>query len=258
MSIIRPSFGKNATLEIAVLATYGKEVFGIDLASKAFVRFDLDLPEFSDINFNTYSIWKISLSPEQITSDPSRPELIEVVDITPVGQVKKKRSIVQLCKSTSAPRDLPILGFNGPSISYGQLTGRSPSMSIIELTKRQAIRKNSYDEITLSFPWGPIITSLPLGNDSELELIKRAPGPLTSDKDISAILGFRPKFVLVGLARPKNGYCRKMALGLLPEKISRKTTRAFKSRLMETDNSPDEEYSLEIEAIGKPDGDLNE
>ncbi len=234
MSAIRPSFGENTSLEIIVLANYANEIFGIDQETRSFVRFEVEPQDYTHITFNPFALWKIRLSSEPGPSDPSRPELIGVTDITPLGQIHKKRAIAQLGKECSSPESIPLLGFNGPSISYGQLRGRSPSVTIIELKKRQAIRKNSYGEITISFPWGQVIASVPIGNEAEWQIFEKADRPLNSDKEIASVLGFRPKYVVLGLAKPKTGYCRKMAVGLLPEKISRKTAKALRAIQLES------------------------
>lgn len=238
MSLIRPSFGENEYLEIAVLANFGNEIFGIDQESKAFVRFDINSSKFDHLTFNPFALWRVHLSGERATADPSRPELIEITDVEPIGQVHKKRSISVLGKECSSPTSIPILGFNGPSISYGQITGKTPSVTVIELEKRQAIRKNSYGEITISFPWGQIIASLPIGNEYERQVFEEANRPLNSDKEIASVIGFRPKYVVVALARPRAGYCRKMAVGLLPAKISRRTAKVLAQRQRESASLP--------------------
>lgn len=229
MSAIRPSYGEDTSMEIVVLANYGSEIFGVDQQTRAFVRFDVDSDLFAHLTFNPFALWKIRLGSDPAPADPSRPEFIETTEIIPIGQVHKKRTIALLAKECSSPTSIPILGFNGPSISYGQITGTSPSVTLIELAKRQAIRKNSYGEITISFPWGQVIASLPIGNEAERQLFERADRPLNSSKEVASVLGFKPKYIVVGLARPRAGYCRKMAMGLLPEKISRKTAKALRT-----------------------------
>ena len=234
MNAIRPSFGENTSLEISVLANFGNEIFGIDQNTNAFVRFDIEPDRFPSVSFNPFALWKVRLSDEPGIRDPARPELIGVTEIIPIGQVHSKSAIAQLSKECSSPSAMPILGFNGPSISYGLITGRSPSITVIELTKRQAIRKNSYGEITISFPWSQIITSLPIGNQAERQLFEKANRPLNTDREIASVLGFKPKFMVVALAKPRGGYCRKVAVGLLPKKISRKTAKVLKARQLES------------------------
>lgn len=238
MSVIRRSFGENAYLEVVVLANYGNEIFAMDSETNALVRFEAGTDRFGHLTFNPFAIWKIRLSSEPVPTDPSRPELIEPAAIEPIGQWHNKRAISVLGKECSSPTSIPILGFNGPSISYSQITGKSPSVTIIELNKRQAIRKNSYGEVTISFPWGQIIASLPIGNENERQLFEDADRPLNSDKEIRGVLGFRPKYVVAGLARPRAGYCRKMALGLLPAKISRKIARNLRGNQLRSTSMP--------------------
>lgn len=229
MSTIRPSFGTDNPMEIILLASYGSEIFGIDRDTRSFVRFEIDSAKFSDQTYNPFAVWRVKLSSRPAPSDPSRPELIEVTEATAVSQIHKKRSIIRLARECASPTSIPILGFNGPSISYSLITGRSPSVTIIELTKRQAIRKNSYGEITISFPWGQVIASLPIGNELERAAFEKADRVLNSDREIASVIGFRPKYIVAGLARPRAGYCRKMAMGLLPEKISRRTAKILRA-----------------------------
>ncbi|NNN20168.1 MAG: hypothetical protein HKL84_10020 [Acidimicrobiaceae bacterium] len=237
MNVKRPSFGENTTLEIAILANFANEIFGIDRETRAFVRFELEPNTYEDLSFNPFALWTVRLSTEPGPADSARPELIEVTQIIPVGQMHRKRDIAHLGKECSSPSSIPILGFNGPSVSYGQITGHSPSVTLIELTKRQAIRKNSYGEITVSFPWGQIIASVPIGNEAERQVFEKADRPLNTAKEIASVLGFQPKYVLVALAKPKAGYCRKMAVGLLPEKISRRTAKKLRARQIESASS---------------------
>lgn len=219
------SISKNDNITIATLANYGDEVFGINLATKALMRFEINSSEFPNLLFNPLAIWEIEVNDSQLPFDPARPEFIEVKKIAPVGQIRKKRMVATLCNAANAPTNLPLLGFNGPSISYNRVTGKSPSVTIIELTKRQAIRKNSYGEITISFPWGPIIASLPIVNDAELQLFGNESRSLNSDKEISEVLGFKPKYLVVALAKPHAGYCKKVCAGLLPNRLSRKSAK---------------------------------
>lgn len=234
MSTKRANFKESASLEIAVLANYDNEIFGIDLESRALLRFEVKDSRFEHLTFNPFAHWRIVGAEDSAPTDLSRPELVEVCEIIPLGQLHKRKQIEQLCSASSGPRNLPLLGFNGPSISYSLTTGRSPSVSILELTKRQAIRRNSYGEVTISFPWGPVITSVPLGNEIEKELVEKADRPLNSDKEIETVIGFRPKYVVIALARPNAGYCKKIAVGLLPEKISRSTAKILQSKQLES------------------------
>lgn len=234
MSTTRADFRRSASLDIAVLANYDNEIFAIDLKSRALLRFEVRETEFDHLTFNPFAHWRIALAEDSAPTDLSRPELVEVSEIIPVGQLHKRKQIDQLCSASSGPQYLPLLGFNGPSISYGLTTGRSPSISILKLTKRQAIRKNSYGEITISFPWGPVITSVPIGNEIEKELFAKANHSLNTDKDIERVIGFRPKYVVIGLAKPTAGYCKKIAVGLLPEKISRSTAKILRSKQLES------------------------
>lgn len=230
MSGTRPSFGSGITLEIATLANYGNEIFAIDLASKALLRFEADHEHLSHLAFNPFALWKIRIEGNDIPLDPSRPELVEVSEATALGQLNKKRQVSQLCKASLAPEELPLLGFNGPSISFSRVNGMSPSMTLVELSKRQSVRKNTYGEITISFPWGGIIPSLPLGNEAEREIFARADRPLNSDTEVGSVLGFHPGYAVIALAKPKAGYCKKVAVGLLPKGISRKTARILREK----------------------------
>lgn len=225
-----PPISKNDLITIATLATYKDEVFGINLSNKALVRFEVDSSRYRDLTFNPLATWELEIGDPQLPFDPARPELVEIRNITSLGQIRKKRVVSSLCEASNAPEHLPLLGFNGPSVSYSQVTGNSPSVTIIKLTKRQAIRKNSYGEVTISFPWGPIIASLPIVNESELQLFERENRPLSSDKEIAQVLGFKPKYLIVALAKPHAGYCKKTCVGLLPEKLSRKSAQLLVER----------------------------
>lgn len=233
MAGIRAGYGDNTALEIAVLASYRDEVFGIELASRSLVRFEAAERRYSSLVFNPFAQWRVTLGEDPLYQDPARPEYIEVREITPIGQIRKRRAITSLCNACTAPETLPILNFNGPSIAYSNVTGTSPSVSIIRLGKRQAIRWNSYGELTISFPWGPIIASVPIVNETERDALGKSARPLTSDKEIASVLGYHPRYLVVGLDRPVNGYCKKLGVGLLPHSITRNQAKLFASTQLE-------------------------
>lgn len=233
MTSTQPHTDLDKTLRVALMAHYGNEIVAANLATNALLRFEIDATSLDNLGFAPFALWDLETSQANLLADPGRPELIEINSANPVGQLRKKRQIAAICNQSRAPENLPLLGFNGPSISYSQVSGNSPSITIVELSKRQAIRKNSYGEVTISFPWGPIIASLPLGNEKENYLFDRVDRPLNSQKEIAEILGFIPKYLVVVLAKPHAGYCKKVAAGLLPEKLTRKAEKVVAQRTLE-------------------------
>lgn len=233
MTSTQPHTNLDNPLRVALMAHYGNEIVAANLETNALLRFEIDADSLNNLGFTPFALWELETSQANLLADPGRPELIEINSANPVGQLRKKRQITAISNQSRAPENLPLLGFNGPSISYSQVSGNSPSITIVELTKRQAIRKNSYGEVTISFPWGPIIASLPLGNATENFIFDKVDRPLNSQKEIAEILGFIPKYLVAILAKPHAGYCKKVAAGLLPEKLTRKAIKVVARRSLE-------------------------
>jgi hypothetical protein len=150
-------------------------------------------------------------------ADPMRPEFRLCDMLTTSASKLKKRRIRRSMKRLVAPAHYPPLLVTGPSVSYSRLQGDIPSIGILPLAKTSAIRLDARDgRPHLHVEWQHAHHSIPLTEEMSARVGPIEDAQVLHPKELKAILGFKPHFVLLGFALPQDGYCRKVVIALLP------------------------------------------
>ena len=181
-----------AQLDVLVLAAIDGTAYGIDLASGALVR--ANHPAIGDgETISAFDVLRGSLAPPDPEADPSRPEEVELADAPRTVARLDRRKVERLLRPLRHPDGEHILGLPGPAVEYWRLCSccDRPSMALVES------ESVSLSGSRVRFAW--------MGQRCELPA---AP-------DLRAPLG-RARHLLVALTPPRQGWCTKQVVALLP------------------------------------------
>jgi|GEM_PF-6013682 hypothetical protein len=196
---------------IVLLANKDKELFAIDLRSKALIR--ISIPECSFYIKPMTLATALNLEPLKEIND-FFPDAYEAKDVIfynyklPNGKAKK------LIAQYLAPQNNPLFGLRGQSIKFNTMSGNYPTIAIVEPNKGPFILSTS--PIYLRFSLGVTTEVLMLANEYLTNLFNSQKIKQWNLKVLSLKLGFKPKRLLVILDRPFEGYCTKIVVGFLP------------------------------------------
>jgi hypothetical protein len=132
-----------------------------------------------------------------------------------VGRLRRRQARRLLRRISARGATRPLLGSLGPSISYVELEGDSPSIVVIPLDGGIRITA-ARDALWCSFASGGAKESLPLVPERAPAALSIAPGAIVEGSRVSALLGFEPRYLVVALLSPDAGHARKSVIGILP------------------------------------------
>lgn len=192
------------------------EIFALDPSEKRFVRLVLKDPDDGEIKlFSGFD------AIEMITSeppDPARPELSEAASIAKEEGRVKERRVKKILEHLFAPENFPPLWLPGPSVKYASMTGDSPSIALIRLGKEQALlRDPRTNEIQFGFRWKGGFHAFPLSDTYQELLAGEVADTIVSRKGIKPLLNMVPGALILAFSPPKEGYCKKMVVSILPK-----------------------------------------
>jgi hypothetical protein len=236
-----------AALEIAVLGNDEEELFGVDLASGAFVRVGTAQHDFNDSdpepdpdsdpksprqshrdNHEDGSSMGLrrSVAPhvvrfavgEDEPIDPGRPEAIWPVERPrKVGTIRPRqlRRLLDEVAAEEQPHGL-VLGTRAESISYVDRDPVLPSMVLIGLRpKRCRLVANEDDEVLFTFTWGGLRQTLTVHDVRAQSAARAHIGRNLEGDTLTRTLGFKVRYALIGFAPVTNGYVRKVVIRLI-------------------------------------------
>lgn len=199
------------------LGTAANEHFVLDTKGARVLRLEPKQPpaeEFAPVPYLPISVGEIF---ESEHADPMRPEFRHCDMLATSATKLKKRRVRKSLKRLVAPAHYPPLLVTGPSIAYARLQGDIPSVGILPLVKTSAIRIDARDgRPHLHVEWQHAHHSIPLTDEMVTRLGVLEEEQVLHPKELKGLLGFKPRFVLLGFALPQDGYCRKVVIALLP------------------------------------------
>jgi hypothetical protein len=184
-------------LRMLVLAPSSSECTGVDLATGALVRAQLPAGSGSS-PLSPYDIARGRVVPD-VLDDLAPPESLSVAEpLSAVGRLTGRRAERYL-RPLLHPRRRPLLGFTGPAIRYWDLDGRRPTVSLVTPAAGPDLVVRG-DEMRCRFGWDRHVHELPL-DPPPAELGQLRKGKLR---------------LVVALAPPRDGYCYKTVVSILP------------------------------------------
>ena len=205
-------------LRCLVLARGAEEWIGVDLASAAFVRVPGGIDAPIDDADRSGLVVEFTIDHPDHSLDPSRPELALPATVPTVVGTLRPRVLRRFLDRLATPEanGAMILGTRGPSIAFVDLDGTTASLQLLAIpVKNLELAMSERDEPVCTIPWGGTTQRTRVVDDRAARAaIASAPRPLGGPQ-ITAALGFRPNFVLVGLGRVTDGHVPKVVMALL-------------------------------------------
>jgi hypothetical protein len=161
---------------------------------------------------------EFTIAPPRAPVDPSRPELVVPEERPVVVGSPKPRALRRFLGRLATPEanGATILGTRGPSIAFVDLDGTAASVQLLAIpVKRLELGIGPRDEPVCSISWGGTTQRTRIADGAVAHAaLASAPRPLRAQQ-ITAALGYRPGYVLVGLGRIHDGHAPKLVLALL-------------------------------------------
>ncbi len=149
--------------------------------------------------------------------DPAKPEYIELIgNIRSTGKRLRKRKVHKLLKPLISKGKSPLLGFRGPSTSYWTLSGFQPSLAIVIPQRGPLLIRRKDGSAWVRFGFGQFVEELMVQDRSIQAALTDTARSRFVGKQLNQFLGWKPKYLVIGLTSPVNGHCYKKVLGLLP------------------------------------------
>ncbi|HWD24925.1 MAG TPA: hypothetical protein VG368_05635 [Acidimicrobiales bacterium] len=194
------------------------EWVGVDLASGAFVRVPggIDAP-IDDETRAGLAVEFIRAIPDG-SPDPSRPEVVIPATVPAVIATPRSRSIRRYLERLATPESngATILGTRGPSIAFIDLDGTAASIQLLAIpAKKLELSVSERGAPVCSIPWGGTTQRIRIADDLIAQVVMASAPRALHGPQITAAIGARSGFVLVGLGRVTGGHASKLVLALL-------------------------------------------
>ncbi len=218
-----------STLDIVALGFGAGELFGVDLASRAFVRsetqdlaHDLELegePVREDVPFpyRVGEVYRLLVGHAQ-PFDAGRPEAIWVdAPLQRTGHISR-HALRRLCSDLKfAERSgALVLGSRVHSRSYADLCPSDPSMVLLELRHRDCqLLAESSGRVVLTVVWGGRKQHIVVNEQRVCAIARAHQGRALQNKDLQRALGIKIGFALIAYGHVKDRYVEKVVVGLV-------------------------------------------
>lgn len=210
-----PAAAPGTGLELMVLDAGWGECAGIDLDTGAFLRGHW-AGHTEPPSLRPYGGARAVVAEDDAPADPSRPEAVAFTGPPEArGRIshRKARSLVD---ALMAPTRIPLLGFLGPSIRFWQMSGTHPSLSLVRPTQGPQLLVEQ-DTVKARFEWDGLEHVLMVSHEWVRSAALAAGTPRLSGEVLAGVLGYHPRYLLIALTRPQDGYCHKAVAALLPK-----------------------------------------
>ena len=202
-----------AELRVLLLAAESRGCIGVDLSSGAFVR--AVWPDTIYVPMSPFDVGTATVAAQQSPPDGARPELVEIETPPRSAERLRLRRAERLLRPLLHPRRPPILGFVGPAVPYWTLTGDRPSVSLVDVELGPHVVRHDWG-LACRFAWAGEVRELPLVDHTLGRVLSDVGEEGVGPGYLEAVLGFRPRRLVVALTAPHDGYCYKAVAGLLP------------------------------------------
>lgn len=218
-----------STLRVVALGFDAEEIFGVDLASRAFVRINMREPKplvVSDEELGEGgalrhdrigTVYRIDVAPAE-PIDAGRPEALWT-DAAPtrIGGLTRQ-GLRRLCAQVrfgEHPGAL-VLGSRARAVAYAGLRSSEPSMMLIGLhPKRCRLVWDSSGRAMLTFVWGGLEQSIVVHDPRAQAAAHAHQGHQLQRDALARALGFKVRYALFGYARVEDRYVEKVVVSLI-------------------------------------------
>ena len=162
------------------------------------------------------SVVEVELAEDDEPADPARPEAVMIRAAPALVGTLHRRAVRRVLKELlPADSRRPLLGSLGPSISYEDLDGSRPSVTLVAPDRLPAFGRDA-NGTWCQFTLGGRKHRLPV-TDARIATVDGPSrgGPLAHEA-VTRALGGTPRFLVVALGVPRRGQSPKLVLSALP------------------------------------------
>ena len=180
-----------------------------------------------------FDLVALTLAEDEEPPDPARPEAIVALGPPTLVGRARRRPARRLLRQLAAPerRGTSLLSTWGPSIAYIDLDGSAQSVVVIETSPRAlelSVRPDG--EVAAAISWSGITQSVLVADPVTRRAAFAAEHPLRRGELVET-LGFRPSYLICGLAAVRQGHASKVVLAVLPRRVPRRWLRRVRKLL---------------------------
>lgn len=196
---------------LIILANNSNELFAIEIATYALIRVEIPHESFY-VKPLTFAR-ALELEP-LVELTEFFPDFYKASDVIFFNHRMSLTRAKRLLNTYHAPKNYPLFGIRGYSISFELLNGTHPSLAIVLPEKGPYVV--SQDPMYLQFSTGIVTEEVLLANEFLAKLIHTQKDLQIDRKSLASSLGYKPRRLLAILQRPQNGYLTKAIVGMLP------------------------------------------
>jgi hypothetical protein len=200
-----------------VLACADEDTIALDLATGAVIRLRIAWPEGVEPVLAPFDVVEALIASDPERDDLAQPEAVTLASTPSSLGPLRGRQVRKMLKRVAAPAERKLLGFAGTSLPYVEFRGMRPSVAMVTPSRGPVIfRRRSDSTVWARFGWPRSDNWLPVEDRRTVAALWASRRDKLSGKDLANALGFKPRYVLVALSRPRDGHCYKVVNGLLP------------------------------------------
>ncbi len=149
--------------------------------------------------------------------DPARPEAVLLEERPRRFPKSRPRLARRYLGGLLAPTDQPLLGFPAPAIRYWDLDCTRGSVALVEVRGGPVLirRPEEGDLVRARFDWGGLRHELPVVDSRLVAAMLGSERPQLSGMALHRRLGWWPRYLVVALTGPRDGYCYRVVASAL-------------------------------------------
>lgn len=149
--------------------------------------------------------------------DPARPEAVLFEERPRRFPKNRPRLARRYLGGLLAPTNRPLLGFPAPAIRYWDLDCTRGSVAVVEVRGGPVLirRPEEGDLVRARFEWGGLRHELPVVDSRLVSAMLGSERPQLSGMALHRRLGWWPRYLVVALTGPRDGYCYRVVASAL-------------------------------------------
>lgn len=198
-------------MELLVVAAGSRGCAGVDLASGALLRGVFAQPCSEPLE--VYDV----ISAEPVKDDQVAFTADTVLLAAPerIGRLGGPK-VVKLLRPLVHPKNQHLLGVAASSVPYWTVPADRPSLALVNPTAGPVVERTSSYRLECRFRWRRLDYILPLDDPNVEEALSHPSVRRVGGRTLNRALGWKPRWLLVGLTPPRAGHCHKVVAALLP------------------------------------------
>ncbi len=150
--------------------------------------------------------------------DPSRPEAVILDGLPSVTKGRHTRLLRRVLRDCVTPPGQALLGFPAPAKAFWDLDGSRGSLALVEVRGGPVLLRRPGEEglVRARFSWGGAFHELPVLDPALVVASHGTRKAELSGGSLHKRLGWWPRYLVVALTGPRDGYCYRVVASALP------------------------------------------